>query len=95
MSDKFNHQERDHLEVLHRRLEHIAHSTTDRVIGEPGEANALAWALATLEGTVDPVELRQEKLERRLRKLETSMGRVQQWIKEVDEEAREEDEVTA
>lgn len=90
MSDMpFTRKERAHLAVLHERLEHLKVNDPARS-GNPeyraGESNALAWALAVIEGMEEPVEIRVERLEVWRRHIESRLGRVEVWQREAEEE---------
>lgn len=77
---KFVRKEREHLDVLHRRLDHLRVDDPSRrgnPAYPPGEANALAWALTVIEGDVEPLSVRMERIERKLRVIETRLGNVE------------------
>lgn len=85
---KFVRKEREHLDVLHRRLNHLREHRPERS-GDPnyiaGEANALAWALAILENEAEPVEVRLNRIEQKLRKVDSEIGRLWHEFEDDDE----------
>ena len=85
---EFVRKERDHLDVLKRRLDHLNVNVPERR-GDPnympGEAGALSWALKVIEGTVEPVEVRMQRFEEGLRKISSRLGRVEHDLEVVDE----------
>jgi hypothetical protein len=73
-------KEREHLEVLERRLAHLHEDRPERhgdPAYPPGEANAIAWVLAVVRGIEEPVELRVERLEKTMRQLITRVGNIE------------------
>lgn len=88
----FVRKEREHLDVLRGRL---AWLSTPAAAEAPrgaengffqGESAALAWALGVIEGSVDPVELRVERIEHQLRKLAGRQGKLERDFYEEQKE---------
>jgi hypothetical protein len=81
----FTRAERAHLTILQERLDWLR--AADRR-GEPGlragEANALKWALATLEDAA--VAARVSRLELWRRQIEARVGRIEKLVEEDDDE---------
>jgi hypothetical protein len=89
MSDKptFVRKERAHLDVLGQRLDHLREDDPTRIDNPgyiAGEANALAWALSVLTGSLDPIDVRLERHERRIKNLESRFGRLEHDLLEED-----------
>jgi hypothetical protein len=74
---KFTGKEIERLTVLQRRLDYLR----DLPVPEDGyaaaEAGALAWALHVLIGTVEPLEIRMNKLDAAMRKVHSRLGRLE------------------
>jgi hypothetical protein len=81
---RFARKEREHLDVLHARLERLhteRHPDDDHL---KGETHALAWALGIIEGTVEPVEVRVEKALQQIRKLANRVAALEREFEEDD-----------
>lgn len=91
MSDEtpiFSRKERLRIEALEKRLAHVLGDHPERSGDSaypPGEAAALAWVLAVLQGRELPLEIRVERLEYGMRKLGSRVGRIEQDLEEEDE----------
>lgn len=88
---KFNRKERDHLDVLQRRLDYLREQHDNREIEGPAmsfirtEINALRWALGAL-GALDATDLRLERVENELRAVKSRLGRIEKWVAEEDDD---------
>lgn len=85
----FNRTERSHLEALEARLAHLRGGDPERrgdPAYPPGEAYAIAWALAVLRGIEEPMELRVERIELTLRRLNSRVGRIEHDLDDDPEE---------
>lgn len=85
---RFSRKERDHLAALRTRLAYISGHQPGRSNAADyvaGETHALVWALAVIEGTIEPVERRIEKLEHRMRQMDSVVGRLVSEWEAVDE----------
>lgn len=89
---KFIRREREHLDVLERRLAWLRSSPepeggyTEEAGFFAGEAGALAWALGVLRGEVEPLALRVDRLEQSVRVAHSRLGRVEHEIREAEAE---------
>jgi hypothetical protein len=78
-------KEREHLDVLERRLAHLHDDRPERrgdPAYPPGEAMALAWVLAVVRGLDEPIALRVERLEKTMRQLVTKVGRIEHELED-------------
>src|SRR5262245_8192801 len=91
-TEKFVRKEKEHLRVLQGRLDWLR---SDRARQHPGgfteengffqgEAYALAWALAVIEGTIEPLEVRVERWEKKMRVVEARLGRLEDQFEDDD-----------
>jgi len=83
----FNRQERNHLDVLERRLEYLSNQAIEQP--ENGhissEISALRWALNTIAGLDEPVEIVVMRMEKALRTLASKVGRIERTLAEEEE----------
>ena len=87
---RFVRKEREHLDVLHQRLDFLRSDSWEDPAGHiPGEPGALAWALDIIEGSVEPIEVRMERYEQRLRVLGSKVARLEKELREQAEEAED------
>lgn len=88
VNERFVRKERLHLKALHERLDYV---TTENPVrkSEPGfvqgEAQALTWILAVVEGDIEPLAIRLERLEHKVRRIDSRLGRVEHDLVEEDE----------
>lgn len=82
---KFTAKERGHLTALDRRLKHLQGDHPERR-SDPaypgGEAAALAWALSIIRETVQPTDIRLERVERAVRTAYSRIAILERLIEE-------------
>lgn len=91
----FNRAERNHIEALQKRLDHLVEpgqfeERRNNPAYPPGEAKALAWVMAVLEGSETPLLVRLERIELNVKKAFQRIGAIERDLdaEVVDDDGR-------